>query len=119
MVTLGRVLLQHLFALSLLHYTKVVYGRDPPRLLSYVPGTSRVDALDHAILECDEVLREMRTRLQQAQAQMKHSYDQHNCDLSFEPGDCLWLHLHLTDSSPWLGRGWRSSLENSLAPLRS
>lgn len=57
------------------------------------PGTTRVDALNRARLERDEFLSEVRTRLQQAQARMKHSHDRHRRDLSFEPGGWIWLHL--------------------------
>lgn len=45
---------------------RVVYGRDPPRFLSYIPGTTRIDILDRALLERDEFLGEVRTRFQQA-----------------------------------------------------
>ncbi|XP_068667703.1 uncharacterized protein [Aristolochia californica] len=37
---------------------KVVYDRDPPRLLSYEPGTSKVATLDQALAERDAMLNE-------------------------------------------------------------
>lgn len=50
---------------------KVVYGRDPPRLLSYVAGSSLVEAIDNALLDHDSCLRDIRSKLQQAQVRMK------------------------------------------------
>lgn len=35
---------------------RVVYGRDPPTLLSYEPRVSRVAAVDHQLMERDEFL---------------------------------------------------------------
>lgn len=55
-VTLGRVLLEHLIARLRTTIFLVVYGGDPPRLLSYFVGTTRVDALDRALLKSDEFL---------------------------------------------------------------
>lgn len=46
---------------------QVVYGRDPPHLLSYVPGSSRVDAVDQALIDRDLVLQKIRSRLRHAQ----------------------------------------------------
>ena len=45
---------------------RVVFGRDPPTLLSYEPGLSRVIALDKQLQQCDEFLAEIRERLLQA-----------------------------------------------------
>jgi hypothetical protein len=30
-----------------------VYGRDPPTLLSYIPGTARVEVVERALMTCD------------------------------------------------------------------
>ena len=45
---------------------RVVFGRDPPTLLSYEPGLSRVIALDKQLQQRDEFLAEIRERLLQA-----------------------------------------------------
>eukprot|EP00268_Persea_americana_P032725 TRINITY_DN32261_c0_g1_i2.p1 TRINITY_DN32261_c0_g1~~TRINITY_DN32261_c0_g1_i2.p1 ORF type:complete len:206 (+),score=14.11 TRINITY_DN32261_c0_g1_i2:58-618(+) len=42
---------------------EIVYGRHPPTLLSYVPGTTLVDAVDRALQERDQVLTELKNRL--------------------------------------------------------
>ncbi|KAF2303719.1 hypothetical protein GH714_021458 [Hevea brasiliensis] len=62
---------------SALHTTpfQVVYGREPPKLLTYDSGSSRVDAVDKALLDRDSILVDIRQRLQQAQQCMKTYYD--------------------------------------------
>jgi hypothetical protein len=73
---------------------KVVFGRDPPTLLSYQPGSARVVALDKQLQHRDEFLAEIRERLLQAQYYMKTSYDQGHRDLEFHVGDWVCLCLH-------------------------
>ncbi|XP_068648557.1 uncharacterized protein [Aristolochia californica] len=53
----------------------VVYGRDPPQILSYEPGSSKVSTLDQALSERDDILNQVHTHLQASQKAMKHSYD--------------------------------------------
>lgn len=55
-----------------LHATpfEVVFGRQPPRLLSYAPGSSMIDAVDQALQTRDEVLGSIRQHLLRAQAKM-------------------------------------------------
>lgn len=73
---------------------KVVYGRDPPSLLSYHPGVAKVVALDKQLQERDEFLSEIRGRLLQAQDHMKSAYDKHHRELEFAVGDWVLLRLH-------------------------
>lgn len=73
---------------------QVVYGREPPRLLSYVPGATKVDAVDQALINRDEMLETIRQRLSQAQHHMKAVYDQGHRDLEFELGSWVWLRIH-------------------------
>ncbi|KAF2323490.1 hypothetical protein GH714_035719 [Hevea brasiliensis] len=70
----------------------VVYGREPPKLLSYDSG-SRVDAVDKALVDRDSVLEEIRLRLQQAQVRMKEYYDKGHRELQFQSSDWVWLRL--------------------------
>ena len=53
-----------------------VYGREPPNLLSYVPGTLKVEVVDNMLQARDKVVKDLRCQLQQAQARMKTAYDQ-------------------------------------------
>ncbi|KAG8646403.1 hypothetical protein MANES_09G001401v8 [Manihot esculenta] len=99
---------------SSLHTTpfQVVYGREPSRLLSYAPGSSQVDVVDKALIDRDEVLCDIRLRLQQAQHHMKQFYDQGHRNASFVPGDFVWLRLH-----PHQQLSISSERSNKLGPL--
>ena len=72
---------------------EAVYGILPPRLLAYVPGTSRVQAVDEYLRDRDAILRELRYNLLQAQNRMKCQADQHRRDASFAVGDYVYLKL--------------------------
>lgn len=72
---------------------KVVYGRDPPRLLSYAPGSTRVEAIDQALLDRDVILAKIKIRLQQAQSRMKEYYDKGHREVKYAPGALVWLRL--------------------------
>ncbi|XP_010262237.1 PREDICTED: uncharacterized protein LOC104600803 [Nelumbo nucifera] len=72
---------------------RVVYGRDPPRLLSYEPGSTRLEEVDRNLQDRNALLAEVSQRLQQAQARMKNAYDQRHRELTFEPGQFVWLKL--------------------------
>jgi transposase InsO family protein len=47
---------------------KVVYGRDPPSIRSYEPGETRVATVAKTMAAREELLADVRTRLEQAQA---------------------------------------------------
>jgi hypothetical protein len=71
----------------------LVYDRDPPRLLQYTIGSTRIEAVDKAIQERDVVLQDARARLLQAQQRMKNTYDSGHRELNFEIGAWVWLKL--------------------------
>ncbi|CAH9133254.1 unnamed protein product [Cuscuta epithymum] len=73
---------------------RLVYGRDPPKLISYIPGTARLEGVEQALLSRDQLLAKARERLAQAQQHMKLQYDKTHRDLSFEVGDWVWLRIH-------------------------
>ncbi|KAF2315773.1 hypothetical protein GH714_040311 [Hevea brasiliensis] len=80
---------------STLHTTpfQVVYGREPPKSKTYDSGSSRVDAVDKALLDRDSILAGIHQRLQQAQQCMKIYYDKGHRDVQFAVGDLVWLSL--------------------------
>jgi hypothetical protein len=79
---------------------EVVYGRPPPPILPYKPGTARTDAADDLLRSCDEILVEVRQRLLQAQQLSKKYYDANHRDVEFAVGDWVWLRLlHRTAQS--------------------
>ncbi|XP_068639376.1 uncharacterized protein [Aristolochia californica] len=72
---------------------RVLYGRDPPRLLSYTRGTTRVDAIDEALMDQDQLLKTFADRLQKAQDRMITAYNKGHRDVSYSVGDYVWLCL--------------------------
>ncbi|KAA8540964.1 hypothetical protein F0562_024898 [Nyssa sinensis] len=72
---------------------EAVYGKPPPILLTYVPGTARVQAVDEYLQDRDQILRELRRNLQLAQERMKSQANQHRREVSFNIGDYVYLKL--------------------------
>jgi transposase InsO family protein len=72
---------------------KVVYGRDPPPMVSYQPGNSKVAAIDVQLQDRDAFLEEIKARLVQAQVTMKSYQDQRHREVEFSVGDWVWLRL--------------------------
>ncbi|CAA7049897.1 unnamed protein product [Microthlaspi erraticum] len=72
---------------------RLVYGRDPPRLLDYTAGSSQLDEVDVALEQRDEFLEMARERLLEAQQRMKAVYDNHHRALEFNKGDLVWLKI--------------------------
>lgn len=61
--------------------------------MSYVPGTSQVDAVDSFLCERDEVLRDLRSHWMRARDRMKTVADRHRRDVTFSIGDFVYLKL--------------------------
>jgi len=45
---------------------EAVYGVPPPRLLSYVPGTTRVEAVDEVLRNREQILTLLKQNMQHA-----------------------------------------------------
>ena len=79
---------------------EVVYGRPPPALLPYKPGTARTETADALLRSRDEVLAEVHQRLVQAQQISKKYYNATHREMEFKTGDWVWLRLlHRTTKS--------------------
>ncbi|KAH9770903.1 Integrase catalytic domain-containing protein [Citrus sinensis] len=72
---------------------EAVYGIPPPHLVTYVPGTSRVQAVDEYLRDRDTILRELRHNLSLARQRMKSHTDLKRWEVSFEVGDYVYLKL--------------------------
>jgi hypothetical protein len=72
---------------------RVVYGRDPPTIRSYDPGETRVAAVAKSMAEREELLQDVRYRLEQAQATQKRHYDKTHRAVSYKLGDWVLLRL--------------------------
>ncbi|XP_068666459.1 uncharacterized protein [Aristolochia californica] len=77
---------------------RVLYGRDPPRLLSYTRGTTRVDAIDEALIDRDQVLKTFTDRLQKAQDRMTTTYNKGHRDVSYVFRDYVAYQLKFSDT---------------------
>jgi hypothetical protein len=73
---------------------QVVYGREPPSLITYEPGLSKVPAVDQQLRDRDAFLADIRDRLLHAQEFMKAQYDSAHRQVEFAVGDWVWLRLH-------------------------
>ena len=65
----------------------MVYGRLPPPILPYKPGTTRTEAADALLRSRDEILTEVCQRLLQAQQLSKKYYDANHQEVEFAVGD--------------------------------
>ena len=61
--------------------------------MDYVPGTTKVDAVDHLLKTRSEVLSLPKHDLFVAQSKMKLQADQHRLDKSFNVGEWVYLRL--------------------------
>ena len=62
-------------------------------MLAYVPGTSRVQAVDEYLRDRDTILRELRHNLSVARDRMKSQAYQNRREVSFMVGDYVYLKL--------------------------
>ncbi|XP_068644752.1 uncharacterized protein [Aristolochia californica] len=65
----------------------VLYGRNPPWLLSYTLGSTRMDSIDQALMERDQMLQNTSNRLLELQVCMKDFYDKGHWDIKYKEGD--------------------------------
>ena len=71
----------------------VVYGCDPPTLLTYMLGTAKVEAMEKELVARDQVLKELKDHIQLAQERIKIFYDSKHCEEEFEDGGWVFLKL--------------------------
>ena len=70
-----------------------MYGYPSPRLLDYVSGVTKVDAVDNFLRARQELLPLLKQNWTSAQARMKLLADQHRLDKSFTVGDWVYIKL--------------------------
>lgn len=73
---------------------EVIYGRVPPMLNSYERGMAKNEEVEEELRVRDELLSNVKKALMKAQERMTKYYDQDRRDVSFEPGDFVYLKLH-------------------------
>jgi hypothetical protein len=61
---------------------EAVYGQNLPSVLSYLPGTSKVQAVDQTLTVREDILRTLKENLVMAQNRMKQQADQGHSEQS-------------------------------------
>nr|GFB72995.1 transposon Ty3-G Gag-Pol polyprotein [Tanacetum cinerariifolium] len=72
---------------------EVVYGRLPPKLVPYIPGTASVQEVDEYLQDRDSLLKHLRKNLLNAQDHMKANANRHRRDLEFKEGEFVLVKL--------------------------
>ena len=72
---------------------EAVYGTPPPKLISYVKGTTMVEAVDQELRSREVIMATLKDNLMKAQQRMKHYADQNRTEREFEEGDWVFLRL--------------------------
>jgi hypothetical protein len=70
---------------------EVVYGQKPPSVLSYLPGASKVQAVDLTLTSREAILRTLKENLVMAHNCMKQHVDQGRSERQFAEGDQVFL----------------------------
>lgn len=70
-----------------------MYGRDPPKLLRFVSGSTTLSSLEEQMGERDAILDELQFYLSRAQNHMKQYEDLKRRDGHFQVGDMVYLKL--------------------------
>jgi hypothetical protein len=72
---------------------QVLYGVLPPKLIEYIPGTTRNQAVEDHLHSREQILAILRHNLFPAQERQKAQYDKRHSERSFVPGDWVYLRL--------------------------
>jgi hypothetical protein len=90
---------------------EAVYGQKPPSVLSYLPGASKVQAVDLTLTARKAILRTLKENLVMAQNCMKQQADQGRSECQFLEGDQVFLRLQ-----PYKQTSLKVELYQKLAP---
>ncbi|KAL2461319.1 Uncharacterized protein Adt_44739 [Abeliophyllum distichum] len=90
LVNLDGALVQHFFPHLIKNHTfpDCIWSGAPP-LIHYEKGTAIVAAVEHQLLERDQILEELKVQLSTAQSRMKSMTDAKRREVHFEVGDML------------------------------
>ncbi|XP_038979199.1 uncharacterized protein LOC120109538 [Phoenix dactylifera] len=72
---------------------ELVYGRPPPGLHRHERGTAKNEEVEQTLAGRDEALTNARRELKKAQERMKRYYDKNRREVTFNPGDFVYLKL--------------------------
>jgi hypothetical protein len=77
-------------SIKLTHF-EAVYGVPPPKLLNYIPGTTRVQAVDDVLCNRGQILNLLHHNLKHDQQRMKKYADLRHSKRTFELGQQVYL----------------------------
>lgn len=72
---------------------QALYGRPPPVITRYLPGSVVVQEVDKELCDRDELLRRLKQNLEKARNRMRQHADAHRRDDSFEANGWIFLKL--------------------------
>jgi hypothetical protein len=90
---------------------EVVYGQRPPTVITYLPGTSKVQSIDTMLQGHTTTLAALKDNLHMAQNSMKQQADQHHSERVFQEGDQVFLRLQ-----PYKKTSLKAQGHHKLAP---
>ena len=89
---------------------ETLYGFPPLKLQAYIPGTTRVNALDTLLSQQQAVLDTLKGNLIVSQDKMKFYAEKHRQDKSFQVGDWAFLKLQTYRQKTLAYKGrWKTS----------
>lgn len=72
---------------------KIVYGRDPPQIIKYIPSPNDAPNVQELLIERDLLLSQLKQNLAKAQERMKKYADQKRIHKEFKVGDLVLVRL--------------------------
>uniref|UniRef100_A0A2N9FC87 RNA-directed DNA polymerase n=1 Tax=Fagus sylvatica TaxID=28930 RepID=A0A2N9FC87_FAGSY len=72
---------------------EALYGYPPPTLMEYIPGTTKVEAVEDHLSQRQQAISLLKTNLAAAQERMKLQTDKHRQERVFQVGDWVYLRL--------------------------
>ena len=94
MVTPSWMVVQHFIPYNYPHDSfEAVYGQNPLPFLSYLPGVSKVQAVDQTLIVWETIIRTLKENLVMDQNRMKKQADQDHLEHQFARGDHVFLRL--------------------------
>jgi hypothetical protein len=83
---------------------EAVYGVPPPYLLSYIPVTTRVEAVDEVLCNREQIFTLLQLNIKQAHQRMKRYADLRRTERNFEIGQQVYLRTQLYRQSTFAYR---------------
>jgi hypothetical protein len=72
---------------------EALYGYEPPTILNYIPGITKVAAVDDYLHQQQGIIGLLKENLLSAQSRMKSQADKHRLERSFQVGEWVFLRL--------------------------